>query len=135
MKKVLLAIFLAVLALSWKPAAAAQAANGKAAPAAAPAPAVSLDEQFLEAAQKGDAAAVSQLLDKGAKIDAVSPKGAFTALIATCAMGKVEVVKLLIDKGAKVDAKSSDGTTALSLAMKNNKTEAVQLLRDHGAVQ
>ena len=95
LKKLLSAIVLAAMALSWNSMAVAQASSDK----TATAPAKSLDDQFLEAAQKGDAAAVSALLDKG----------------------------------AKVDAKSNDGTTAMMLAMKNSKTEAVNLLRDHGA--
>jgi len=54
MKRALPAIVVALMALSWNPLAAAQAASEKAGPASAQAPAVNLDEQFLDAAQKGD---------------------------------------------------------------------------------
>jgi ankyrin repeat protein len=57
MKKVLVSIFSLAMVLSWNHPAAGQGGS-------------SLNDQLIQAAEKGDTAAVQQLLDKGANIEA-----------------------------------------------------------------
>ena len=61
-------------------------------PALAQSPAPSLNDQMWEAARKGDAAAVTALLDKGADVNAKFRYGS-TALFKAAERGNVEVVK------------------------------------------
>ncbi len=57
------------------------------------------DEQLIEAAKNGDAAQVSDLLKKGADVNAKG-KSDWTALMFATSRGHAEVVRLLLDKGA-----------------------------------
>lgn len=91
-----------------------------------------LDDQLFDALQKGDAAAVGQLLDRGANANAQGSTGE-TPLIVATAMGQVDMVKLLLDHGANVNDKSNDGTTALSLAISQKHPDVEALLRAKGA--
>jgi len=47
--------------------------------------------------------------------------------------GNSEIVKLLIARGADVNVKDKEGQTALSLAIRNNMPEIVEILREAGA--
>ena len=54
-----------------------------------------LNDQFWEAVRKGDASAVTTLLDKGADVNAKFRYGA-TALFKAAERGNVEIVKILL---------------------------------------
>jgi hypothetical protein len=120
MKKVLVSILSLAMVLSWNHPAAGQASSN------------SLNDQLLQAAFKGDTAAVQQLLDKGANIEAHTEYGD-TALIYAATNGYTEVVTLLLAKGANIEAKDNDGDTALINAAIKGETEVVKLLLAKGA--
>jgi hypothetical protein len=148
MKIVLVSILFLAMVLSWNHPAAGQVGS-------------SLNDQLIQAARDGDTAAVRQLLDKGANIEAkdkdgetalivaawwattdvvrlLLAKGANieaknTALIVAAVMGKTEVVKLLLARGANIEGKDNYGQTALNLAIEAGNTEVVNLLREKGA--
>ncbi|MGA3125616.1 MAG: ankyrin repeat domain-containing protein [Candidatus Korobacteraceae bacterium] len=129
MKKVLKAVILSAMVLSLSLLAAGQAAPG------------SLDDQLIQAARIGDTAAVQQLLQKGASIEAkygpsTGKLEGFTALHMAATSGSTDVVKLLLGKGANVQAKDDLGFTVLHMAAcshKRNAAEVVELLLDKGA--
>jgi ankyrin repeat protein len=92
-----------------------------------------LNDQLFEAVRKGDAAAVTALLDKGADVNAKFRYGA-TALFKAAERGHVDVVKVLLARGA--DVKVTDtfyGTTAMSWALQNNHFEVVRAIVDKSA--
>ena len=89
-----------------------------------------LNEQLWEAARRGDAEGVKQLLDRGADVNAKFRYGA-TALFKAAERGHVEVVKLLLERGADVRAKDTFyGATAITWALMNNHFEVVRALLD-----
>src|SRR5262245_37987103 len=76
-----------------------------------------LGDELITAAKRGDVAAVTALLDKGADVNAKTPYGV-TALIAAADKGHAEVIKVLLAR--KADAKAKDtfyNFTALSWAV------------------
>ena len=91
-----------------------------------------LDQQLLDAAGKGEAKRVMQLLELGASPDA-RDKYQGTPLIYSAWYGYVEVMKLLLCYGAEVDARQQQGQTALHGAASNCRTDAVKLLLCSGA--
>jgi ankyrin repeat protein len=119
MKKVLKAVILLVMALSLSLLAAGQAAS-------------SVDAQLLEAARIGDTAAVQQLLQKGANIEAKDKYGR-TPLMVADIYDNTNVMKLLLDKGANIEAKDKYDKTPLIAAATYGKVEVVKLLLDKGA--
>src|ERR1700741_5108433 len=87
-----------------------------------------LNEQLFEAARKGDAAAVTALLDKGADVNAKFRYGT-TALFKAAERGNTEVVKVLLARGADVSVKDTFyGTTAITWALDNDRVEVVRAL-------
>ena len=64
-------------------------------------PKQALNDQLFEAVRKGDAAAVTALLDKGADVNAKFRYGQ-TALFKAVERGHTNVVKVLLDRGADV---------------------------------
>src|SRR5688500_3574939 len=58
-----------------------------------------LNDQFYEAVRRGDVAAVTTLLDKGADVNAKFRYGA-TALFKAAERGNADIVKLLLARGA-----------------------------------
>src|SRR3954451_10829612 len=122
-------------------------ANTAAAPAARSADEIAL----LEAAIKGDTAAVKGLLDKGTNPNTKDDEGR-TPLTEAAYYGHTEIVKLLISKGGNLWAKKKDGQTPMSMAAshadlvqlikhnmdlldaaRNGDNKAVQTLLDNGA--
>lgn len=92
-----------------------------------------LNEELLAAVRKSNAAAVKDLLAKGADVNAKSPYGQ-TPLFFACDRGSVEIVKMLLDKGVDIDAKDTFyNSTALSWAANKQHVEIVRLLLDKGA--
>jgi ankyrin repeat protein len=80
----------------------------------------------------------SLLLERGADVDEASdtgPAAGYTCLMMVARNANPELVKFLLSKGADINAKAKDGSTALSLAMKENDTEMVALLKANGATE
>jgi hypothetical protein len=95
-----------------------------------------LNDQLFEAVRKGDAAAVTAVLDKGADVNAKFRYG-MTALFKAAERGHTEIAKILLDRGADVKVKDSFyGATAMTWALDNNHSGVVKLLlaKDGGDV-
>jgi len=87
-----------------------------------------LNDQLFEAVRKGDAAAVTALLDKGADVNAKFRYGT-TALFKAAERGNFDVVKVLIDRGVDVKVKDTFyGATAMTWALDGNHVEVVRLI-------
>ena len=100
------------------------------------APKDALDNVLLQEAAT-DPRAVRELLEAGA-----SPTASFTGLGFTPLMfaagsetGAIENVKLLIAHGADVNAKTADGVTALDIAVRQGRADAMETLRSAGALE
>ncbi|MDX6611863.1 MAG: hypothetical protein QOD75_1049 [Blastocatellia bacterium] len=92
-----------------------------------------LNDQFWEAARKGDAAAVTALLDKGADVNARFRYGT-TALFKAAERGNIEVVKVLLARGADVTVKDTFyQTTAMTWALDNKHFDVVRALLEKDA--
>jgi ankyrin repeat protein len=96
-------------------------------------------EALSEAARRGDAAAVKQLLDEGVDVNTKFRYGA-TALSYACDRGHLDVVKLLVERGADVNVRdtfynATPLTWAVSPAMgrRPQHPDVVRLLLQHGA--
>ena len=96
-------------------------------------------EQLQDAARKGDAAAVTKLLDDGVDVNTKFRYNA-TALFYACDHGHLDVVKVLLDKGADLTIKDTFyGFTPLMLAVspaqkkRPEHTEIAKLLIAKGA--
>src|SRR5688572_4428292 len=91
-----------------------------------------LNDQLFEAVRKGDAAAVTAALDRGADVNAKFRYGS-TALFKAAERGHVPVVKVLLDRGADVKVKDTFyGATAMTWALDNDHFEVVKLLLAKG---
>lgn len=87
-----------------------------------------LNDQLYEAVRKGDVAAVTSLLDRGADVNAKFRYGA-TALFKAAERGNVAVTKVLLDRGADVTVKDTFyGATAMSWALDGKHVEVIRLL-------
>lgn len=92
-----------------------------------------LNDQLFEAVRKGDAAAVTALLDKGADVNAKYRYGT-TALFKAAERGNAEVTKVLLDRGVDVNVKDTFyHTNAMSWALQNDHYDVVRLLLQKGA--
>lgn len=95
-----------------------------------------LNDQLFEAVRKGDVAAVTTALDRGADVNAKFRYGT-TALFKAAERGYTEVAKVLLDHGADVKVKDTFyGATAMTWALDNKHVEIVKLLlqKDSGNV-
>ncbi|HEU4796922.1 MAG TPA: ankyrin repeat domain-containing protein, partial [Pyrinomonadaceae bacterium] len=91
-----------------------------------------LNDEFFEAVRKGDVAAVTAALDRGADVNAKFRYGS-TALFKAAERGHAPVVKLLLDRGADVKVKDTFyGATAMTWALDNSHFEVVKLLLAKG---
>jgi uncharacterized protein len=91
-----------------------------------------LGDQLLAATRKGDVAAVKQLLDQGADVNAKTRYNS-TPLFFACDRGHLEVAKLLIERGANLNVKDNFyNASALSWAMSKKHDAIVELLIDKG---
>jgi ankyrin repeat protein len=87
-----------------------------------------LNDQFFEAVRKGDVAAVTTLLDKGADVNAKFRYGT-TALFKAAERGHTDVVKVLLERGADVKVKDTFyQATAMTWALDNNHVNVIRLL-------
>ena len=77
---------------------------------------------------------VSALIDKGAKIEAVSTNQMKnTPLHAAIAGRQIEAARVLLERGANANARQEGGWTALQSAAQSGDREALELLIAHGA--
>ena len=87
-----------------------------------------LNDQMFEAVRKGDAAAVTALLDKGADVNAKFRYGQ-TALFKAAERGHAAIVKVLLDRGADVTVQDTFyKATAMTWAIDGGHVEVVRLL-------
>ncbi len=63
-----------------------------------------LNEKLFEAIKSEDIAAITNLLDQGADVNARDKTYGGTPLMWACAGRKIEVIKLILDRGADVNA-------------------------------
>ena len=84
------------------------------------------------ACASGDMGAAELLIRKGA---AVNGGGAITHLFRAAINGHTDIVELLINKGADIKVSMHDGATPLAMANRRGKTEVVNILRRHGALE
>ena len=97
-------------------------------PQAATNPKQELNDQLFEAVRKGDVAAVTAALDKGADVNAKFRYGS-TALFKAAERGNAEITKILLDRGADVKVKDTFyGATAMSWAIDGKHIEVVRLI-------
>ena len=78
------------------------------------------------------------LLEKGANVnDQLTGADAtgWTAIMFASSNGKLDLVKYLISKGADLNLKAKDGTSALSLALKDKNDDIIKILKANGAKQ
>ncbi|HEY6244250.1 MAG TPA: ankyrin repeat domain-containing protein [Pyrinomonadaceae bacterium] len=86
-----------------------------------------LNDQLFEAVRKGDVAAVTAALDKGADVNAKFRYGT-TALFKAAERGHADVAKVLLDRGADLKVKDTFyGATAMSWALDGDHIDVVQL--------
>ncbi len=87
--------------------------------------------RLMQAAFRGDTAAVRALLDEGADVNVKNESGASPLMRAVY---HVDTAALLLNRGANVNAKSDDGRTPLLIAAgMPDGAAVVTLLLDHGA--
>jgi len=125
-------------------ASAKEAAPQPAASPASPAPAQpaapakpadpALNDELLNAAKKGDAAAVKSLLAKSADVNAKTRYNQ-TPLMLAAMQGHIGIVKILIEAGADLNVTDTfyKSVTALSAAADRGHAEIVKLLLEKGA--
>ncbi|MFN7961067.1 MAG: PQQ-binding-like beta-propeller repeat protein [Thermoanaerobaculia bacterium] len=92
-----------------------------------------LEDQLWEAARLGDAAAVKDLLARGAQVDAPFRAGG-TALLFAAQHGHRDVLELLLAAGANVGAREEvNGWGALAWATVGGHCDLLPVLLEHGA--
>jgi len=84
------------------------------------------------AAERGDAAMLSRLIDQGLDIDALDRYGQ-TALMLVAQNGHLEAAQLLVNAGADRDHTAKYHLSALMLAVINDRTSIAELLIAAGA--
>jgi ankyrin repeat protein len=82
------------------------------------------------AAASGDSAIAQLLIERGAKLDALSPRpsGAVTPLMMAAREGQDGIVRLLLAKGANAGLKNTEGFTAAQLAKQAGHDKLAELL-------
>jgi FOG: Ankyrin repeat len=92
-----------------------------------------LNDQLYEAVRKGDAAAVTSLLDRGADVNAKFRYGT-TALFKAAERGHTEVARVLLARGADVNVKDTFyQATAMTWALSGKHFDVVRLLLEKGS--
>jgi ankyrin repeat protein len=93
---------------------------------------LSLDENLILAADKGDTAAILKLIHKGARVNAKTFEGV-TPLMYAAQNGDTAVVNLLLKHGADVGLRPLNGYTALISAIRIGNPAMAEFLIRHGA--
>ena len=92
------------------------------------------DIALLTAVEAADSSTVSQCLQQGADINAISQNG-WTPLMLAVLHGSAETVKLLLEQGADLNlatqSEENPSRTALAVAVSNGRLDAVQALVAH----
>jgi ankyrin repeat protein len=116
------------------PQTSPQPAQAAAPQPAAKSPDPALNEELLNAAKKGDAAAVKSLLARGADVNAKTRYNQ-TPLMFAAERGKLEIVQVLIEAGADMNAVDTFYRffTALYGAASKGHASVVKLLLEKGA--
>ena len=91
-----------------------------------------LVESFMNAAKKGEASKVVQMVEVGMPVDITDEYG-LTALIAAASYNQTNVVRCLLYKGADVNKQTGSGWTALHEASIENRTGVMRMLLQRGA--
>ena len=89
--------------------------------------------EIHDAAQRGDAAKVADLLEADPMLVAASDEGGLTPLHLAVSEGREEVAALLLADGADLNAKDGTGWTPLHWAAEWDHEEVAKLLVDEGA--
>jgi ankyrin repeat protein len=92
----------------------------------------SLNEQLIEAAERGDMPSITTFLAKGANVNSRDKHG-WTPLMWATSYDRANAVRLLLEKGADVNSKGKAGETALTQASGFGYTEVMTVLLDSGA--
>ena len=99
-----------------------------------------LAEPIHDAAVRGDAGTIRQLLAEGTPVDQFDTTDPYgrqtTALFRATMAGRTEIVELLLDAGADPTLLASDGQSVLhplQVAAKAGRTDILQMFLDHGA--
>jgi ankyrin repeat protein len=87
------------------------------------------DTALMVAALNGQFAIAKKLREKGAAVDGPG----WTPLIYAATGGKDDIVVWLLGQGANIDAQSPNGTTALMMAIRENRINTAELLIARGA--
>ena len=95
-------------------------------------PAKEMSVKLFNAAERDDAAAVSDLVKKGADLNSLDFRGV-TPVIAAIKAGSYSAMSALIQAGADLEAKTEFGMTALIWAADNDNKKAVSTLIKAGA--
>ena len=95
-------------------------------------PAKEMSVKLFNAAERDDAAAVSDLAKKGADLNSLDFRGV-TPVIAAIKAGSYSAMPALIQAGADLEAKTEFGMTALIWAADNDNKKAVSALIKAGA--
>jgi ankyrin repeat protein len=91
-----------------------------------------IDRQLIDAADRGDVAAIRELLDQGAALEATD-SGHRTALMVATQGNHVQAARLLIEAGADVNAKDNIQDSPYLLAGASGYLEILKLTLAHGA--
>ena len=82
-----------------------------------------LDEELVQAAKKGKAEKIENLLKKGADVNAKDRKHKSTVLMWAAHEGHIDAMKVLIRNGAEIGEKRDNGETALWFASQKGKQD------------
>lgn len=96
------------------------------------APSLALGEALIEAARRGNLAAMAELIESGASPDSVLD-GDGTALIAAAQAGRADSVSFLLERGADVNLAVRGDGNPLIAAAGAGRTDIVRMLLDRGA--
>ena len=83
---------------------------------------------LLQAARKGDAAAVEKALNKGVPIESANDKGE-TPLCLAVIGGHVSTISTLLSRNAQIEARTKKGLTPLLCARENVSTSRINVMR------
>ncbi|WP_281508854.1 ankyrin repeat domain-containing protein [Wolbachia endosymbiont (group B) of Pandemis cinnamomeana] len=92
-----------------------------------------LDELLMNSSKGENIQQITELIEAGANINAVTTVQKETPLHIAVRYGHKEVAELLLDRGANVNAVDNLDMTPLHFALKYNREELVRLLLDRGA--
>jgi hypothetical protein len=93
---------------------------------------VSREQEFVAAADRGDAAAVRRMIAGGLAVDGTAGHGT-TALIAATQRNQLDVAMLLVRAGADANRQDDAGQSAFLIAAGEGNPELLRLMLGNGA--